>query len=112
MTKEIKLKQPGLRTFFSSGKAGDLEEKVENVHKCVVRVEKTFPKIRQELPTAAFADSDSTDSEDDEIVCVEDKSSTPLSNHVASFSVTTQGHTISWKTGNIALEQVSVGRCH
>lgn len=112
VTKEMKLKQPGLRTFFSSGKAGDLVEKVEKDQKCVVRVERIFPNIKQERPTraAAFAESDSTDSEDDEIVCVEDKSRTPPSNHAASFSVTTQGHTISWKTGNIAQEQVSVGR--
>ena len=42
---------------------------------------------------------------------VEDKSGTAPSNHAASFSVTTQGHTISWKTGNIVQERVSVGRC-
>ena len=113
VTKEMKLKQPGLRTFFSSGKAGDLVENAEKDQKCVVRVEKIFPKIKQERPTraTAFAESDSTDSEDDEIVYVENKSSTPPSNHAASFSVTTQGHTISWRTGNIAQEHVSVGRC-
>jgi len=113
VTKEMRLKQPGLRTFVSSGKAGDLVKKVEKDQKCVVRVEKIFSKIKQERSTraAAYAESDSTDSEDDEIVRVEDKSSTPPSNHAASFSVTTQGHTISWKTGNIAQEQVSVGTC-
>ena len=112
MTKEMKLKQPGIRTFFSSGKAGDLVEKVEKDQKCLVRVEKIFPKIKKERPTAAFAESDSTDSEVDDFVYVEDKSGTPPSNHAASFSVTTQaGHTISWKTGNIAQERVSVGRC-
>ena len=112
MTKEMKLKQPGLHTFFSRGKAGDLVEKVEKDQKCLVRVEKIFPKIKKDRPTAAFAESDSTDSEvDDDIVYVEDKSGTPPSNHAASFSVTTQGHTISWKTGNIAQERVSVGGC-
>ena len=113
VTKEMRLKQPGLRTFVSSGKAGDLVKKVEKDQKCVVRVEKIFSKIKQERSTraAAYAESDSTDSEDDEIVRVEDKSSTPPSTHAASFSVTTQGHTISWKTGNIAQEQVSVGTC-
>lgn len=111
VTKEMKLKQPGLRTFFSSGKAGDLVEKVEKDQKCVVRVEKIFPQIKKESPAVAFAESDSTDSEVDEIVYVEDKSVTPPSNLAASFSVTTQGHTISWKTGNIAQERVSVARC-
>ena len=111
VTKEMKLKQPGLRTFFSSGKAGELVEKVEKDQKCVVRVEKIFPKIKKGKPAAAFAESDSTDSEGDEIVYVEDKSGTPPSKHAASFSVTTQGHTISWKTGNIAQERVSVDRC-
>ena len=103
----MKLKQPGLRTFFSSGKAGDLVENTEKDHKCVVRVEKIFPKIKKERPKAAFAESDSTDSEDD----VEDKCGTLPSNDAFSFSLTMQGHTISWKTGNIAQEQVSVGRC-
>ena len=113
VTKEMRLKQPGLRTFVSSGKAGDLVKKVEKDQKCVVRVDKIFSKIKQERSTraAAYAESDSTDSEDDEIVRDEDKSSTPPSNHAASFSVTTQGHTISWKTGNITQEQVSVGTC-
>ena len=112
VTKEMKLKQPGLRAFFSSGKASNLVANAEKDKKCVVRVEKIYPKIRQQRPPTAFAESDSTDSEDDEIVRVEDKSSTLPSNHAASLSVTTQGHTISWKTGNIALEQVSVGICH
>ena len=111
VTKEMKLKQPGLRTFFSSGKAGDLVEKVEKEQKCVVRVEKIFPQFKKERPAVAFAESDSTDSEVDEIVYVKDKSVTHPSNHAASFSVTTQGHTISWKTGNIAQERVSVARC-
>lgn len=111
VTKEMKLKQPGLRTFFSSGKAGDLVEKVEKEQKCVVRVEKIFPQFKKERPAVAFAESDSTDSEVDEIVYVKDKSVTPPSNHAASFSVTTQGHTISWKTGNIAQERVRVARC-
>lgn len=110
VTKEMKLKQPGLRTFFSSGKAGDLVEKVEQDQKCVVRVERIFPKIKQQRPTTAFAESDSTNSEDDDIVYVEDKSIPRPSNSAASFSVTTQGHAISWKTGNIALEQVSEDR--
>ena len=87
----MKLKQPGLRTFFSSGKAGDLVENTEKDHKCVVRMEKIFPKIKKERPKAAFAESDSTDSEDD----VEDKCGTLPSNDAFSFSLTMQGHTIS-----------------
>ena len=110
-TKKMELKQPGLRTFFSSGKAGDLVEKVEKDQKCVVRVEKIFPEIEKERLTAVFAESDSTDSEVDEIVYVEDKSGILSSNNASSFSLTTQGHTISWKTGNIAQERVSVDRC-
>ena len=82
-------------------------ENTEKDHKCVVQVEKIFPKIKKERPTAAFAESDSTDSEDD----VEDNCSTLPSNDASSFSLIMQGHTISWKTGNIAQEQVSVGRC-
>ena len=38
MTRELKLKQPGLRTFVASGKAGDLMEEVGKDQKCVVRV--------------------------------------------------------------------------
>ena len=106
-TKEVKLKQPGLRKFFSSGKAGNLLEKVEKDQKCLVRVEKLFPKPKtQERPTVTFAASDSEESEDDEIISVEDTSSSLPSNSAVSFSVTTQGHTISWKTGNIEQEKV------
>ena len=107
MTKETKLKQPGLRKFFSSGKAVDLVKKVEKDCECLVRIEKIFPKIKQERSTAMFAaESDSTESEDDEIVDVEEASAFLPSNTAASFSVTTQGHNITWKTGNIAKEQV------
>ena len=106
VTKEMILKQPGLRTFFSSGKADDLVEKAEKDKKCVIRVKKILYKIKSEEPTAALAELDSTDSEDDEIVYIEDKSGTLPSNNESSFSVTTQGHSISWKTGNIAQEQV------
>lgn len=108
VTKEMKLKQPGLRKFFSSGKAGNLLEKVEKDQKCLVRVEKLFPKPKtQERPRAAFAVSHSEESEDDEIISVEDTSSSLPSNSAPSFSVTTQGHTISWKTGNIEQEKVT-----
>lgn len=43
-------------------------ENAEKDQKCLVRVEKIFPKIKEERPAAAFTESDSTDSEDDEIV--------------------------------------------
>lgn len=91
-------------------------ENAEKDQKCLVRVEKIFPKIKEERPAAAFTESDSTDSEDDEDKCstlvyVEDKCSTLPSNHASSFPLTTEGHTISWKTGNIAQEKVSVVRC-
>ena len=108
VTKEMKLKQPGLRTFFSSGRADDLLEKVEKDQKCLVQVEKIFPKIKQERPTAAFAESDSGDSEDDQVV----ESTSLSSSSAALFPVTTQGHAISWKTGNIAQERVSVAKYH
>lgn len=110
LTKDIKLQQPGLRKFFSSGKGDGLVEKVEKDHECLVRVEKIFPKIKRERPTAEFVESDSMESEDDETVYAEEASASLPSNSASSLSVTTQGHNISWRTGNIAQEKVSFKR--
>lgn len=50
------------------------------------------------------------ESEDDETVYAEEASASLPSNSASSLSVTTQGHNISWRTGNIAQEKVSFKR--
>ena len=55
--------------------------------------------------TALF-ESDSTESEDDEVT--EDNAASSLVKQgSASFCVTIQGHNISWRTGDIVKEQVN-----
>ena len=111
VTKKLKLKQAGLGKFCSGGKADNVVEKIEKDQKCVIRVEKIFAKMKDDrstrsMTTAATMESDSTESEDEEVI--EDNSAVSfVQPNSASFCVTTQGHNISWKAGNIAQEKVS-----
>ena len=83
-------------------------KKLEKIRNVLFEWRKSSRRSKKKGRPQHLLESDSTDSEVDEIVYVEDKSGTRPSNHASSFSVTTQGHTISWKTGNIAQERVSV----
>ena len=107
VTKKLELSQAGLGKFFSDGKADNLVEKIEKDLKCVICIEKTMAKIRTEslASKTALFESDSTESEDDEVT--EDNSASSLvKQSSASFYVTTQGHSISWRAGDIVKEQV------
>ena len=108
VTKKLELSQAGLEKFVSDGNTGNLTEKIEKDLKCVICIEKKMAEIGTErlaIETALF-ESDSTESEDDEVT--EDNAASSLvKQSSASFCVTTQGHSISWRTGDIVKEQVN-----
>ena len=106
----FQVKQPGLRNFFESGKGDRLVKSAEKDQNCAIQVQMNFGPRRDNLRSqAAAADSASSGTEDnDGVVGDDDEDDAAVNVSDASTLVTTQGHKISWKPGNIETEKVSL----
>lgn len=118
-SKTFDVKQPGLRKYFDSGKGDRLVKSVEKDQDCAIQVQKNFGQRRGDvLRTQAAAEdsaslgSDAEDEDDDDGVSDDDDDDdeAAVSEADGSVLVMTQGQKISWKTGNIATEKVSLKR--
>ena len=108
----FEVRQPGLQKYFDSLQADHLVKSVENDHNCGIQVQKNFGQRRNDSRSqAAVASASSRLSEDDDRDLEndnDDEDDAAVSGSDASTLVMTQGHKISWRTGNIETEKVSV----
>ncbi|XP_078381928.1 protein mono-ADP-ribosyltransferase PARP14-like [Oculina patagonica] len=95
------IEQPGLRKTFERGKGDSLIKVVGKDHNCLIRIKKKFlQKNDGDRNEATQSAATETDSESD------DDNSDLMTSVGEHFFVTAQRQKISWKTGNIAEEQV------
>ena len=113
--KTIDIKQPGLRKFYTSGKADLLEKSIEKNHECAILVQKSFDSKREEGKVQGAqvgSDSTSSDDDDDEAVIsgdddIYDEWEAVVSETDRSSFATKTGHHVSWRAGIIEAEKVS-----
>ena len=114
--KTFDVKQPGLRKYFASGKGERLVKSVEKDHACAIYVQTNFGQKRDDMRTRsaeAAVESDSADGGDDDEINggghdSDDEEEAVVRDTDPSVLVTTDGHKISWRPGNIETEKVSL----
>ena len=105
--KTFKVKQPGLRKYFDSGKGDQLVKMVEKQQDCAIKVQKSLGRGGKEeelrVESVFEASTTSGDGEDD----AEDDHATTTGTD-SSTLVIAQRHKVSWKPGNIGAEKVGL----
>ena len=110
-SKTFQVKQPGIRKYFDSGKGDRLVKSVEKDQDCAIQVQKDFDQRRDGLRSQAAAEdsaSSGSDTEDNDVSDDDDEEEAAVSGDDGSVLVMTQGQKISWKTGSIETQKVSL----
>jgi hypothetical protein len=93
---EIKVQQPGLHKFFTSGRGDRLAKSVEHEHKCAIEKIENVSQKSNSVPRKDFERTD------------ENQDTTSSSVPTGPMRMTCGNISISWKQGNIVAEQVNI----